>query len=169
MSTTTETKPAEITVTREIAASPDRLYAELIDLRQWEEWSIWSRKEDPDCEWTYEGEPGKGMRLDYHGPKIGKGYITIQEADPSTGVEFAHFNPGQEPIQNRVQWKAAGDGKLEVTWWAAGKSQSDSISRWAATLFFPQILENINQRNLTRLEKAAQAKAEEPTPNDAKK
>ena len=58
------------------------------DLSTWPEWSAWNKERDPQAEWSFEGEPGAGMRWSWQseGP-LGTGSLTVTGSTPER-VDF---------------------------------------------------------------------------------
>ena len=69
--------PEEYEVERsiEINAPADKVYAAIVDLRKWEQWSTWYQM-DPKAAMTYDGpDRAIGMRLRWSSDVLGRGTI----------------------------------------------------------------------------------------------
>lgn len=101
---------SKYTVTRSttIAATPDRVYDELADFRNWQRWSPWEDL-DPDLRRTYSGaESGTGSVYAWSGNrKAGQGRMEMTEAvRPSrVAIDLAFEKP----------WKARNDTGFVIT------------------------------------------------------
>lgn len=100
-----------------IRAAPERIYPLLVDLRRWQDWSVWTRAMDPLVRNSYEGpREGVGARWIWMGPQMGRGQLEITSASLRQGIELA-----QAIESERVNAKASlrlvteGDG-TRVTW-----------------------------------------------------
>ena len=69
---------ARVERTALVAAPPFAVQAVVEDLSTWPEWSAWNEARDPQAEWSFEGEPGAGMRWSWQseGP-LGTGSLTV--------------------------------------------------------------------------------------------
>lgn len=83
------TRPASFRIERSatIQGGPERIFALINDLHQWEAWSPWE-KIDPQISRTYSGaSEGKGAIYEWSGNRnIGKGRMEIVESVPSSRV-----------------------------------------------------------------------------------
>lgn len=89
------TRPGELRVTREalIAAPPEILFGHLENLRRWQAWSPWEKK-DPAMKRTFEGpESGPGAAYGWEGSKdVGSGRMEVKQATPGSRLVIAlHF------------------------------------------------------------------------------
>lgn len=84
-------RPAEFKVERRtvIAASPETVFAQVNDLRTWQEFSPWA-KLDPNAKATFAGPTaGVGSSFAWAGDKrVGEGSMTIIESRPGERVRF---------------------------------------------------------------------------------
>ncbi|MBU2582103.1 MAG: SRPBCC family protein [Alphaproteobacteria bacterium] len=122
--------PSEFSVARSttIAAAPEAVFQHVNDLKKWDAWSPWAKR-DPNAKAEFEGpENGKGAVFKWDGNQdVGKGSMTIAESIPPRGIEikldFIEPFPGTsdvgfefEPVDNatKVTWSMAGEqGYLE--------------------------------------------------------
>ncbi len=108
--------------TATIGAEPEKVYQEIVHLRQWESWSPWADL-DPDMEVTYgdtDGEVGssyawKGNR------KAGEGSMRITEADAPNAVviDLRFLKPFKSQSETRFDLEDHPDG-TKVTWTMTG-------------------------------------------------
>jgi uncharacterized protein YndB with AHSA1/START domain len=108
--------------TATIKAPPDKIYAEIANLRGWSAWSPYERK-DPDMERAFSGaESGRGAIYAWHGNKdVGRGRMEIVEAtlpskiaikldfiEPFEGHNMAEFTLVPTGDSTTVTWAMYG-------------------------------------------------------------
>ncbi|UUZ71699.1 SRPBCC family protein [Polaromonas sp. P1(28)-8] len=120
------TRPDTFRVQRSasIKAAPDRLYPLINDLRQFNTWNPYEKK-DPAIKGSYRGPAsGPGAGYDFQGNKdVGKGRIEIIESSPPGKVTMKLDM--LEPFEGRnvVEFSLAPRGEAtEVTWAMHGPS-----------------------------------------------
>ena len=121
-------QPDEFIVTRaaNISAPPEKIFAHVNDLHQWEAWSPWA-KLDPNAKNTFSGaDAGAGAAMAWDGNgKVGTGKMTITASQPGESVRFrlefqkpmqatntAEFTFRSEDKQTLVTWSMQGQSKL---------------------------------------------------------
>lgn len=108
--------------TRTINAPAERVYAQIVDLRNWRNWSPWDDL-DPDMQRSYSGaDSGVGAAYAWSGNrKAGEGQMKITEAvEPSTvqiAVDF--LKPFKSSSTTTFNLEPQGDA-TEVTWTMTG-------------------------------------------------
>lgn len=120
-------QPSEFRVARSVAMSAPApaVFAQVNDLRKWEAWSPWAKR-DPAMRQTYEGAPaGTGAVSSWAGNhEVGEGRMTITESRPSDLIRikleflkpFAATHTGEftfkpdenQPNQTVVTWSMSG-------------------------------------------------------------
>ena len=123
-------------VEREMKATPAEIVAAMEDLRSWDQWSPWSHAKDPECVFTYEGEPGSGMTWRWvDGPKLGEGDLTVTRS-ALDGVDYhmEMIKPMTMAIDGGVKLTPKGEGAVAV-WWAKGKNDFPGIGRIMSRVF----------------------------------
>jgi uncharacterized protein YndB with AHSA1/START domain len=118
------TRPDSFRVERSttIAAPPDRVYALISDLRQFNTWNPFQRKE-PTAKLTYTGpSAGIGAAYTWDGDKSGAGRMEIVEALPAqrVGARLDFMRPME--AHNRVEFSLQphSGGGTRVTWAMTG-------------------------------------------------
>jgi hypothetical protein len=111
------------TVTREsdIAASPERVRASLVDFKQWRQWSPWESL-DPDLKRTYGGsETGVGATYNWSGNrKAGQGRMEITKDTPEEVVIAVDFvKPFKSSTTTTFNLQPKDDA-THVTWTMVG-------------------------------------------------
>ncbi len=131
------TRPTEFRVTRtaSFAAPAPAVFAQVNELRKWEAWSPWAKK-DPQMKQSYEGAPaGVGAITSWQGNKdVGKGRMTILESRPQEliRIKLEFFKPFSATNSAEFTFKEE-TGRTAVNWSMSG--QNNFISK-AMHLFF---------------------------------
>ncbi|MDO1499936.1 SRPBCC family protein [Winogradskyella maritima] len=110
----------EVTRSKTINAPQAVVYNEVIDLKNWEDWSSW-KEADPSITISYPGKTeGVGGTYTWE-DEDGVGVMTTLEANPNASIsqemQFAEFP------KSDVNWtfEPNDDGSTEVTWTISGK------------------------------------------------
>jgi uncharacterized protein YndB with AHSA1/START domain len=129
-------RPATMTVARSatVNAPPDKLFALINDLRQFNTWNPYERK-DPQIRGTYSGPAaGPGALYQFEGNKdVGRGSIQIVDSAPGKVTMQLHMiEPfeGRNTVEFRLAPAASG---TEVTW--AMRCASPFVARLAGLFF----------------------------------
>src|SRR3954452_17542069 len=117
-------QPDDYRLTRStvIAAPAARVFAQVNDLKKWDDWSPWA-KLDPNAKVTFAGPPsGPGATFTWDGnDKIGAGTMAITESRPNariaTRTDFTR--PFEGSSQSDFVFSEAG-GETNVIWTMAG-------------------------------------------------
>ena len=114
------TRPDTFKVARstQIKAPPDKIFPLINDLRTYNTWNPYVKK-DPAVKLTYSGPAaGAGAKFLFDGNKdAGKGSIEVLAATPSSQVDMRLMMAEPFAINNLVRYTvAAKDGGSEVTW-----------------------------------------------------
>jgi len=117
-------QPDDYRLTRStvIAAPAAAVFAQVNDLRKWDDWSPWA-KLDPNAKITFSGPqsgPGASFRWDGNG-KVGAGTMTITESKPDTRVATRtdFVKPFAGTSQSDFVFSEAG-GQTNVIWTMSG-------------------------------------------------
>lgn len=99
-----------------IEATPDRILPFVANLRRWQEWAVWTKAMDPNVLNTFAGpDEGVGARWQWQGPVMGRGAITVTQAD-ATGVSFDEaIESDTVNAHGGLRFTADGTG-TRVTW-----------------------------------------------------
>lgn len=119
------TLPEDFAVERSavIDAPADQVFPHVNDLKKWDDWSPWAKK-DPNSKTAYEGaDAGEGAVFKWDGnDEVGKGQMTIVESRPPERIgiklEFERPFPGSSDVG--FDFEPEGDG-TKVTWSLSGK------------------------------------------------
>lgn len=114
------TRPDSFRVERSttIAAPPDRVYALISDLRQFNTWNPYERK-DPAAKGQYSATTaGPGARYAWQGDKVGTGSMEIVDATAPARVAMKLDFVAPFEAHNQVEFtlQPEGSGATRVTW-----------------------------------------------------
>jgi len=118
------TRPSEFSVSRSatFAAPAPLVFAQVNELKRWEGWSPWQKK-DPQAKNSYAGPAsGTGASMSWAGNKeVGVGRMTIAESRPNELVRFKleFFEPFAATNSAEFAFKQEG-GRTAVTWTMRG-------------------------------------------------
>ena len=106
-----------------IAAPAAAVFAQVNDLRKWDDWSPWA-KLDPNAKVTFSGpQSGPGATFQWSGnDKVGAGTMTITESKPNERVATRtnFIKPFARTSNSDFVFSAAG-GQTDVIWTMSGK------------------------------------------------
>ncbi len=120
------TRPAEFRVVRSaaIAAPAPAVFAQVNELRKWEAWSPWAKR-DPAMKQTYDGTPaGTGAVTAWAGNReVGEGRMTITESRPAEliRIKLEFFKPFTATNTAEFTFKPEGN-RTVVTWSMSGQN-----------------------------------------------
>lgn len=103
-------------------ATPEVIHGLVANLRRWNEWSAWTRNEDPAGRYTYEGPTvGQGAKRLWLGPVLGRGSSEITNADPVRGVWLdERIESAEVNAHASLTYVAEGGGTTRVNWHDSG-------------------------------------------------
>ena len=118
-------QPGAYSVTRSatIAAPPEAVYAHISNLRRWDAWSPWAKR-DPNAKATFAGpEDGPGAAFTWSGnDEIGEGTMTIVDAQPARAVKIKLDFVKPFPATSDVAFVLQPEGQgTRVTWSISGE------------------------------------------------
>lgn len=107
--------------TRTIAASPERLFALINDLRQMNTWNPYALRETGGTA-RYSGpDSGKGAAFHFGGKKSGTGFIEIIDTQPHSRVQLRLAMVKPFKVDNTVEFTLEPKGSTtDVTWAMSG-------------------------------------------------
>lgn len=111
--------PREWAVERSILinATPERIAPFVIDLKRWQEWSVWTKAMDPLLRNAFEGPAdGVGAKWLWLGPTLGRGRIEIVAADNKRGVELDEAIESETVNAHATIAFTAEGSQTRVTW-----------------------------------------------------
>lgn len=114
--------PKNVQVSRERVMDdpPEAIFAQISDLNNWKNWSVWYRM-DPDADYEYSDPPaGVGAWYSWasENRSLGKGKLTIVEAEPARSIKTQiEFGEGMGSIDGSWELTPAEQG-TKVVWTA---------------------------------------------------
>ncbi len=151
--------PSDPNVERSIVidAPHTAIYPTIATLKTWPYWTAWSREQDPDCKWSFEGpDTGAGAVMKWDGKTHMKGTLSIDTADPATGVEYTLQLEDMKPVKGSLTLAAEG-AATKVTWRYHGKSDGMPWSNWMKLLVIEPIIGRSFDTGLTGLKTRIEA------------
>jgi hypothetical protein len=119
-------QPSEFRVVRSatIAAPAPAVFAQVNELRKWEAWSPWAKR-DPQMKQTYNGAPaGTGAITAWAGNnEVGEGRMTITESRPGEliRIKLEFFKPFTATNTAEFTFKPEGN-QTAITWSMGGQN-----------------------------------------------
>lgn len=120
-------QPSEYRVQRSavIAAPPAAVFPHVNELRKWEAWSPWAKR-DPEMKQTYDGAPsGEGATSHWSGnSEVGEGRMTIVESRPDelVTIRLEFIKPFESTSSSQFDFQPEGAG-TRVTWSMHGENE----------------------------------------------
>jgi uncharacterized protein YndB with AHSA1/START domain len=114
----------------EIGAPADKVYALIVDPREWKRWTVWNRR-DPAMKMEYSGAPsGAGAKWSWQSATEGSGSMEFTDARPGERIvyrlSFPEFGMQSSGTLSIVP---AGAG-VRVTWTNEGDLGASPVNRW---------------------------------------
>jgi hypothetical protein len=151
-----------------IDASPSAIYASVATLKTWPDWTYWNRERDPAAEWSFEGpDTGAGAVMNWDGEVHKKGSLTIDTADPATGIEYTLSMEDMAPLKGSIVFAAEGSG-TKVTWHKHGETNGMPWTNWMMLVRIDPIMGGQLEEGLENLKPLAEALALKGNPQEAK-
>jgi hypothetical protein len=102
-----------------VVAPQAAAFAEVNDLRKWQEWSPWA-KLDPQSKATFEGpQAGEGAIFRWDGnAEVGKGTMTVVESKPDERVRLRLDFEQPWPATSTAEFTFKPDGPRTIVTWA---------------------------------------------------
>ncbi|WNG20700.1 SRPBCC family protein [Cystobacter fuscus] len=134
-----------------ILAPPEAVYAQVAQPRRWGEWTPWNAERYPGGQWMFGGpELGAGSVRTWEGGPLGRGTLSLSEADPKTGVTYqASLDGGRFSARGRISL-ASVEGGTQVTWVDEGSIGRSPLRRYLAPFIRSRLGAGIEQ-GLARL------------------
>ena len=154
--------PSKWDVQRSIAidAPPSAIYASVATLKTWPDWTYWNRERDPAAEWSFEGpDTGVGAVMKWHGEVHLTGGLTIDTADPATGIEYTLSMEDMAPLKGSIVFSPEGSG-TRVTWHKHGQTNGMPWTNWMVLVRIDPIMGGQLEEGLENLKPLAEALAQ---------
>jgi uncharacterized protein YndB with AHSA1/START domain len=156
------TRPDSYHVERsaDVAAPPDRVFELVGDLRAWQQWSPWEKR-DPNMKKTFStATTGVGASYAWEGNKdVGKGQMTIVEshAPQRVATRLDFIEPFQSTAQSALDLKSEGAVATRVTWSMDGK-QNFMSKAFSLVMDMDKMIGKDFEEGLSTLKGIAEAK-----------
>lgn len=128
--------PNEYSVERRvnINAEPSEIYPYVVDLKEWQKWGVWFKR-DPNMKLDYFGpDRAIGMRSEWVSETEGNGEMEITQLEHNKRVlyrlYFPDFDMGSSGV---VEIEATGQGSM-VTWRDEGTVDNNPINKYFALM-----------------------------------
>lgn len=115
--------PSKYSVSRELSinAPSKQIYSQVIDFKNWEEWSPWLQ-EDPTMTFQYEDQSsGEGASYSWTSEESGGGKRSIKYASPYDTIKTLVQFDGMEPAHGLWSFTSSKDGPAVVQWGFSGE------------------------------------------------
>ena len=120
-------RPSEFRITRSAvaAADPATVFAQVNDVRRFQDWSPWAKR-DPQATMTFEGpSAGEGAAFSWSGnSQVGQGAMTVTDSRPNERVQFRldFVKPMKATNTAEFTFEPTAEG-TRVTWSMYGQSR----------------------------------------------
>lgn len=146
----------EVQRSTRIAAPADKVYALIVDPREWKRWTVWNER-DPNMTMTYSGAPaGAGAKWSWKSATEGDGEMEFTDAVPGQRIGYRLSFPdfGMQS-SGALTIAPAGDG-VTVTWTNEGEMGANPLNRWFG-LFMDRLVGPDFEAGLANLKQLAEA------------
>jgi uncharacterized protein YndB with AHSA1/START domain len=128
----------------------------LVDLRKFNEWSPWAKR-DPETHYVFEGaREGKGARMEWNSDQIGTGEMEIVEIEANKSVVLALDFGAKGTATASYLLSPAGAG-TKVTWGINTDVGNNPMARWTG-LMLDRWIGADYEEGLANLKKLVEAK-----------
>ena len=133
-------------------AEPEEIFPYVDSLRKWQEWTVWTKKQDSTIQFSYEGKnAGVGTVEKWTSKNLDNGTIAITKSQPVKIIEYALImNDGQFHSTGKVSFVLTSRGTV-VTWSQYGDLGFNPMNRWFTFLFMDKYLGPDLEQGLTNL------------------
>lgn len=148
---------AEFRVSREcnIAASPQRIYSLINDLRAWQKWSPWEGLDDALMRTYSDPSSGVGATYEWSGnKKAGAGHMRIAESSPERIIVDLTFTAPFESENTCIFDIASRGDKTNVRWTMTGPQSAMQRILFTVMRMNAQVAKEFD-KGLSQLEDAA--------------
>ncbi|MES2050172.1 MAG: SRPBCC family protein [Pseudomonadota bacterium] len=149
--------PNEYAVTRTITikAPAEKIYALVVDPKEWKKWSVWNQR-DPAMQMTYSGPAtGAGAGWDWQSKTQGNGGMKFTSAVVNQKIDYElHFEGMGQPSTGAMLFEAQS-GATKITWSMHGTSEGNLMMKLFAP-FMDKMVGPDFQAGLDNLKKLAE-------------
>ncbi len=122
-------KDYEVERTININAEPAKVYPYVVDLKEWQKWGVWFKR-DPEMALSYSGpDRAIGMRSEWQSETEGSGEMEITDLEHNKRVFYRLYFPDFDMASyGTVEIRAVANG-TQVTWRDEGSVDNNPINR----------------------------------------
>ena len=124
--------PKEYSVERRINinASPEEVYPYIVDLKEWQKWGVWFKR-DPQMTLDYAGpDRAIGMRSEWKSETEGNGEMEITELEHNKRVVYRLYFPEMDMgSTGSMELRSVSDG-TQVTWRDEGSVDNNPVNKF---------------------------------------
>lgn len=152
----------EVTRSIDIDASPEAVFAEVGDLRRFNDWSSWTER-DPQATFTFTGPidgEGQTMRWESRVPALGSGAMTVERIEPGKEIEVAVRSNERGRSTTRLTVEPDG-ATTSVTWRFTKNLGFNPVNRYLG-MGYEEIVGPDLEAGLTKLKTLVETPPEPP-------
>jgi len=113
-----------------IEAEPAEIYPDVVDLRAWQNWGVWFKR-DPDMQLDYTGpDRAIGMRSSWKSESEGNGEMEIIQLEHNKKITYQLYFPEFDMGSTGVVELVATETGTKVTWRDEGSVGNNPIDRY---------------------------------------
>jgi len=117
-----------------INAPPEEIYNNVVDLRAWQQWGVWFKR-DPMMQINYEGpDRAIGMRSTWLSESQGNGEMEITELEHNRKVVYSLYFPEMDMASTGKFMLAPMEQGTRVTWIDEGDVGNSPVNRYFALM-----------------------------------
>lgn len=124
--------PNDYNVERKVSidAQPSEIYPYIVDLREWQKWGVWFKR-DPNMKLEYSGpDRAIGMRSEWVSDTEGNGEMEITQLEHNKRVVYRLYFPDFDMgSSGMVEIESTTDGSI-VTWRDEGSVDNNPINKF---------------------------------------
>ncbi|ATB28572.1 SRPBCC family protein [Melittangium boletus] len=141
-----------------LRAPAEAVYPHVADPRRWRAWVPWHEEHYPDGQWAFGSTSGAGAVRSWSGERVGRGTLSLSEAEPSKGVAYvASLDGGRFRARGRISFTSSEDGTL-VTWVDEGEVGGNPFLHYLVPLVEARLGRDF-ERALAQLHRVVEADA----------
>ena len=141
----------------EVAAPVEKVYALVVDPREWKRWSVWNQR-DPAMQIAYSGPAsGAGAVWEWKSESEGDGRMSFTVAEPGQRLGYDLYFPDfGTTSRGELSFKPNAAGGTTVVWSMDGDMGANPLYRWLA-LFGDKMVGPDFEAGLAKLKAVAEA------------
>lgn len=142
-----------------IEAPASKVFPYFNILKNWKQWTPWSKETDMTLKWSYEGpDSGPGAVMRWQGSNTSSGEIRVLANEPNRSIRYEYnMGNGSMIAQGEITISTEGlsPGQVEVTWHDRGDTGYSVFARlFAGSL--DEVVGPIFEKGLAKLKRLAE-------------